>query len=165
MTGPAHGGSPRPAPPTRLRRWASFVTRWIDPLIRPLAGILPGFGVLTHVGRRSGRVYRTPLNVFRRGDRLVVALTYGSEVQWVRNVRAAGGCGIRMRGRDYRLVDPRLHIDPELRDLPWLPRVIERANRVSELLSMRISGPDEGTPATDPPDDRDVSRAPAPDAG
>jgi len=29
------------------------------------AGWLPGFGILTHVGRRSGKVYRTPVNVFR----------------------------------------------------------------------------------------------------
>ena len=29
------------------------------------AGWLPGFGILTHVGRKSGKVYRTPVNVFR----------------------------------------------------------------------------------------------------
>ena len=127
--------------PTRLQRFASLVTRWLDPLIRPVAGHLPGFAELTHVGRRSGRVYRTPLNVFRRGDRVIIVLTYGSDAQWVRNVLAAGTCEIRMRGRNRRLVEPRLSVDPELRALPWLPRTIERANRASEILTLRIAGP------------------------
>jgi hypothetical protein len=26
-------------------------------------GWLPGFGIVTHVGRKSGRLYRTPVNV------------------------------------------------------------------------------------------------------
>jgi deazaflavin-dependent oxidoreductase (nitroreductase family) len=129
-----------PEPP-RLRRLASFVTHWVDPLLRPLAGVLPGFGELAHVGRRSGQVHRTPLNVFRRGDAVVIVLTYGSGSQWVKNVLAAGECRIRMRGRGYRLVEPRVSVDPELRALPWLPRVIERANRASEVLTMRIAGP------------------------
>ena len=133
------------APPTRLRRIRSFVTHWIDPLLRPFTSILPGFCVLTHVGRRSGKVYRTPLNVFRRGDRVVFALTYGSDAEWVRNVLAAGACDIRTMRRDLHLVDPRVVVDPELRDLPWLPRVIERANRVTETLVMRV-----GPGVTDP---------------
>ena len=127
------------APPTRLRGLRSFVTHWVDPVLRPFTGVLPGFCVLTHVGRRSGKVYRTPLNVFRRADRVVFALTYGSDAEWVRNVLAAGECRIRTVGRDLHLVEPRVVVDPTLRDLPWLPRVIERANLVSEVLEMRVA--------------------------
>ena len=42
-------------------------------------------------------------------------------------------------GRDLHLVEPRVVVDPTLRDLPWLPRVIERANLVSEVLEMRVA--------------------------
>ena len=56
------------------------------------AARLPGFGILTHVGRKSGRVYRTPVNVFRVPEGFLIALTYGRESEWVRNVLAAGGC-------------------------------------------------------------------------
>ena len=92
------------APRTRLQGFASVVTRWFDPLVRPFAGFLPTFCILTHVGRRSSRVYRTPLNVFRRGDRVVFALTYGSGAEWVRNVLAAGECEIRpVRPDDHDL--------------------------------------------------------------
>ena len=54
------------------------------------AGWLPPFAVISHVGRRSGRVYRTPVLTFQTGEGYVVALTYGRDVDWVRNLLAAG---------------------------------------------------------------------------
>jgi deazaflavin-dependent oxidoreductase (nitroreductase family) len=124
----------------RLRAMRGFATHVANPFIRPFAAHLPWFGVLTHTGRRSGRSYRTPLNVFRRGDTAWFALTYGADVDWVRNVLAAGEAVLRTRGRDLRLIEPEVVVDPALTPLPWLPRVLERANRVSELLRMRVAG-------------------------
>ena len=63
-----------------------------------LAGHGP-FIELEHVGRHSGRVYRVPLNAFRTGDTVTFARTYGPRVDWLRNVRAAGGCRARI-GRE-----------------------------------------------------------------
>src|SRR5262245_35891842 len=101
-------------------------TRILDPVIRPLAGKLPVFGIVTHRGRKSGRIYRTPLNVFRRGDEYFFFLTYGSDAQWVRNVLAAGSCSLETRGRTVHLVEPELVTDPELRPAPPLARFVER---------------------------------------
>ena len=95
-----------------------FTTRFVNPLTRLFAGWLPWFGILMYKGRKSGRTYRTPMNVFRHGDDYVFALTYGSEVQWVKNVLAAGGCDIRTRGRDIRLVEPEVFVDPTRRLMP-----------------------------------------------
>lgn len=82
-----------------LPHWLARVNLAIgNRLLRPFTGILPGFGVLEHVGRRSGVRRQTPLTVFRHGDRYVIALTYGPDVQWVKNVLAAGGCRVRNRG-------------------------------------------------------------------
>ena len=39
--------------------------RLTNPILMPLARRLPGFAVVTHVGRRSGKAYRTPVNLFR----------------------------------------------------------------------------------------------------
>ena len=116
-----------------------FTTRVFNPLSRRVAGWLPGFGILTYPGRKSGRRYRTPLNVFRRGNLFVFALTYGSEVNWVQNVLAAGGCELRTRGRDVRLVDPELLVDPAGRLVPLPVRVFLRANRVTEYLRLRAA--------------------------
>ncbi|HMM96307.1 nitroreductase family deazaflavin-dependent oxidoreductase [Phycicoccus sp.] len=60
---------------------------------------LGSFAEIEHVGRRSGRTYRNPVNAFRDGDRVTLALTYGPRVDWLRNVRAAGGCRMRL-GRE-----------------------------------------------------------------
>ncbi len=126
------------APPTtRIRFLRPFTTRIFNRLSIHFAGWLPSFAILTHVGRRSARTYRTPINVFHRGDKWVFALTYGSDVQWLKNIMAAGDCWMRTRGRDIRLVEPELIVDPELRLMPWPVRIIGRFNRVTELLSMR----------------------------
>jgi hypothetical protein len=71
----ALGWAPCPPPSFRRRASASFDPSLPGSSIRSPAGWLPGFAILTHVGRRSGRVYRTPINVFRRGDQYLFALT------------------------------------------------------------------------------------------
>ena len=93
------------------RRLARFNRQFTNRLTEPLAPHVPGLGVVTHVGRRSGRVYRTPVNVFARDDGYVFALTYGQQAQWVRNVLAAGGCELTTRGRRHRLTDPQVFTD------------------------------------------------------
>ncbi len=76
-------------------------------LTRLIAGRLPGFGIITHRGRRSGRTYRTPVNVFRRPRGFVVALTYGRG-DWVKNVLAAGQAQVRAPPQPGYLASPRL---------------------------------------------------------
>lgn len=100
--------------------------RYVDPITRPLAKHLPSFAILTHRGRGSGRLYQTPINVFRRDSDYYFFLTYGSDVQWVKNVLAGGSCSIETRGRVVELIDPELVTDPELRTAPALARFVER---------------------------------------
>jgi deazaflavin-dependent oxidoreductase (nitroreductase family) len=115
----------------------------INPITRRFAGWIPGFAMLTHVGRTSGRTYQTPINVFRRGDHYVFALTYGSDVQWLKNIFAAGSVEMRTRGRIIRLVEPELIVDPDLKLMPRFLRIPGKLNRVTEILRMRAaSNPD-----------------------
>src|SRR5215207_9412864 len=95
--------------PKALARFNRVVTNRV---LGVAAARLPGFAIVAHVGRRSGREHRTPVNLFRAGDSYVIALTYGSDAQWVRNVRAAGGCRVQTRGRWIALVEPRIVRDP-----------------------------------------------------
>jgi len=85
-----------------------MVGRWnkvgLNRVTLRIARWLPGFGVVVHRGRRSGRRYRTPVNVFPTADGYRIALTYGPETDWVRNVLAADGCELQTRGRSIRLV-------------------------------------------------------------
>ena len=121
-------------------RYRHTVTRYVDPVLRPVAGRLPAFGIVTHRGRKTGRTYETPVNVFRRGDEYLFFLTYGSDVQWVRNILVAGGCSLRTRGRDVELVEPELITDPELRLAPPFVRFVEkRLAGATEVLRMRAA--------------------------
>src|SRR6266704_4195225 len=80
------------------KRWvAAFNLAVTNRITSRFAARLPGFGILAHVGRKSGRVYRTPVNVFRAPEGLLIALTYGRVSEWVKNVLAAGGCQLETR--------------------------------------------------------------------
>ncbi|WP_341360768.1 nitroreductase family deazaflavin-dependent oxidoreductase [Georgenia sp. M64] len=97
----------------------------LNKVMARLAPHLPGFALLTHVGRTSGRAYTIPVNVFRDDDGAYrFALTYGRDAQWVRNVLAAGGCTVSVRGRRATLVRPRLEHDPDRAWAPPLVRVV-----------------------------------------
>jgi deazaflavin-dependent oxidoreductase (nitroreductase family) len=131
---------------TRAWRFRHVATRYVDPILRPLASMAPFFGVITHQGRTSGRTYRTPINVFRRGDDYLFFLTYGSDVQWVKNVLAAGSCSIETRGEVIRLVEPEVITDPELRPAPAPVRFIEtRIAGATRYLRMRRASEREAT--------------------
>lgn len=108
--------------------------------VRLFAGRLPGFAIVRHVGRTSGRRLRTPINIFWHDDRYVVALTYGADAQWVRNVQAAGGCEIEMNGKVVRLGEPRLYVDSTRRDVPLPVRIVLRIIGVDEFLELRPAG-------------------------
>ena len=120
--------------PKRLARFNRHVTNRI---VGPVAGRLPGFAVVSHVGRRSGRVHRTPVNLFRDGDHYVIALTYGSDSQWVRNVLAAGAVDIETRGRRVRLVAPEVVRDARRSLVPEPIRPILGLVRVSDFMLLR----------------------------
>jgi deazaflavin-dependent oxidoreductase (nitroreductase family) len=125
---------------TRMWWFRPIANRYLNRFTLPMAKRLPGFAVLTHRGRRTGRSYETPINVFRRSDDYYVFLTYGSDVQWVKNVLASGTCSIETRGRIVELAEPELITDPELRPAPPPVRFIEqRIAGVTQYLRMRAA--------------------------
>jgi deazaflavin-dependent oxidoreductase (nitroreductase family) len=119
----------------------SAVGRWnkagLNRVTRHVAPWMPGFGLVIHRGRRSGRQYQTPVNVFPAADGYVLALTYGPDTDWVRNVLAAGGCELRTRGRTVRLVSPRLYHDEDRPGIRPLERQVLRALNVADFLSLK----------------------------
>jgi deazaflavin-dependent oxidoreductase (nitroreductase family) len=122
--------------PEPVRR---FTTGLFNPISRHFAAWLPWFGILVYVGRKSGKTYHTPVNVFRHGEVYAVALTYGRDVAWVKNVLAAGGCEIVTRGRRIRVIEPRVFADDTQHLMPPLVRVILRVMRVRDFMTMRAA--------------------------
>lgn len=131
---------PGSAPAPRLKPLRRFAIRFINPVTRRFAGWMPGFAILIYRGRTTGRTYRIPINVFRRGDSYIFALTYGSDSQWVKNVLAAGGCEMQRMGRHLRLVQPELIVDPSANLIPAPVRFfLRRFGKVTEFVRMRAS--------------------------
>jgi deazaflavin-dependent oxidoreductase (nitroreductase family) len=124
---------------TRMWRFRHVATRYLNPVMGRVVRRLPGFGLVIHRGRKSGRTYRTPVNAFRRGNTYLFFLTYGEDAQWVQNIRAAGSCALETRGRVLHLVDPEVITDPELRVAPPVVRFIERrVAGATQYLQMRV---------------------------
>jgi deazaflavin-dependent oxidoreductase (nitroreductase family) len=61
------------------------------------------FALVRHVGRRSGRTYETPLILARVPAGFVAELTYGPDVDWYKNITAAGRCSVLHHGREYEV--------------------------------------------------------------
>jgi deazaflavin-dependent oxidoreductase (nitroreductase family) len=128
--------------PKSLARFNLVVT---NPILGHAAKLLPGFAIVIHVGRRSGREYRTPVNLFRSGDSFVIALTYGADTQWLRNVLAAGGCRVLTRGRVITLIDPRIVRDARRGPVPAPVRPILAAIGVDEFMLLTPGDPAPST--------------------
>jgi len=123
----------------RPRSVARFNRTVTNRLTLRFAGRARGFGIVIHRGRTSGRVYRTPVNVFAVSGGVVIALTYGRRSQWVANVLAAGGCLVETQGTTYRLADPAIVHDPSHRRLPPVLRLIPRIGGVTDYLRLSIA--------------------------
>lgn len=89
------------------------LARVTNPLALPLAGKRwnPIFAVVEHRGRKTGRRYAAPVAARRVRGGFVIALAFGAQVGWHRNLLAAHGGTIRWRGQAYRVGAPE-PIDP-----------------------------------------------------
>jgi deazaflavin-dependent oxidoreductase (nitroreductase family) len=130
-----------------IPHWIARVNRFVtNPLARMVAGWAPGFAIVRHRGRKSGKDYSTPVNIFQvkgRDDGFLIALTYGADVDWLKNVMAAGGCTVRYRRREIDLADPEFIGTAEGMELmPALVKRILRVGNVTEFVRLRrSSGP------------------------
>lgn len=100
-------------------RLVTFNRRYLNPVTLKLVGV-GSLVDLEHVGRASGLVRHTPLMAFRSGQIVTVALTYGPQVQWLRNVEAAGRCRMTTRHSVLELGAPRQVAAPAA-----LPRIAQ----------------------------------------
>lgn len=124
--------------PRVVRRWNKVGLNRVTKRIAPQ---MPGFGVVVHRGRHSGRIYETPVNVFRAADGYVLALTYGPDTDWVKNVLAAGGCELKTQGRTVRLMSPRLFRDESRHDIRPVERQVLKVLGISDFLSLKVAPP------------------------
>jgi len=94
----------------RIRVINKYVT---NKLLIHIAGKNLGlFAILSHIGRKSGKIYKIPIIVVPVQNGFVIALTYGKKTDWYENVKAKGGCTLTWKKRVYALTNPEF-IDQE----------------------------------------------------
>ena len=124
--------------PRSVARFNRVVT---NRLTRPLAKYLPAFGVIVHTGRKTHREYRTPLNVFRGDDdHYVIALTYGPEVEWLKNLQASGSGQLETLGQTWAVSKPRVFHDEQRRAMPQPVRFFLGLIEIHDFVELRRRG-------------------------
>jgi deazaflavin-dependent oxidoreductase (nitroreductase family) len=68
-----------------------------------LAGWLGPLAIIGHIGRRSGKLYHTPVMAFRTSKGFLFALTYGKSVDWVKNLQASEEGTLLYKGEEFHL--------------------------------------------------------------
>lgn len=102
-----------------------FVTRRFDPLVMRMGlagGHISRWGVVEHVGRLSGTLYHTPVLPRATDGHVFIPLPYGTDVDWVRNVRSAGHCRVQLHEVVYELDEPAIVSPAENPALPAMVR-------------------------------------------
>jgi len=97
------------------------------------------FAILSHVGRKSGKLYRIPIIAEPMNDGFVIALTYGKKVDWCKNVLAKGGCSLYWKNKEYALTNPEF-IDSEIGVMafPAMLRSVLRKKGIQYFLRLEI---------------------------
>ena len=112
----------------------------VNPLARRLAGKVPPFILIEHRGRTSGKSYRTPVwGFFEDDDAIVIALTYGPDIDWLKNLRAAGGGEVVARGGAHHVATPIVQTGIDRTTaIPAMIRPVLRLMRVDQFARLPL---------------------------
>jgi deazaflavin-dependent oxidoreductase (nitroreductase family) len=99
------------------------------------------YAIVQHEGRKSGRIYTTPVVAREVEDGYVIPLPYGTGTDWCRNVMAANGAVIAVGGDAYAVGNPEI-IPPDaaLGAFPdWMGGLLDAAETDAYLYVERVS--------------------------
>jgi deazaflavin-dependent oxidoreductase (nitroreductase family) len=120
------------------RGLARFNRQVTNRITRPVASRLPTFGIVIHKGRVSGKEYETPVNCWLGDGNALIALTYGAETDWMKNLRAAGGGYLRSKGKTHRVGMPRDIGQEGMKRVPSIVRRILGLIAVDEFVELPL---------------------------
>jgi deazaflavin-dependent oxidoreductase (nitroreductase family) len=129
--------------PKRVAHWNRA---GLNRVVRHIAPLMPGLGLVVHRGRRSGREYQTPVELFPAEGGVIIALTYGPDTDWLKNIQAAGGGELRTRGRRLRVDSPRVYRDEERKGIRPAERQVLRLLGVADFVYLKTAPLGETSP-------------------
>lgn len=124
--------------PGFIRYFNKYVLNHITGLIARL-----GFGpfcIIHHVGRKSGKLYETTIQAYKVANGFMIALTYGTSIDWYRNVVAAAGCKLFYHHKLYTLgVPKKLDKETALSLFPSPERAILQAIGIQDFIRLQFA--------------------------
>lgn len=100
--------------------------------------------VVRHVGRTTGRLYETPVQVVPRDNDFLIMLPYGMLADWLKNVLAAGSAAIVHDGHTYDVDRPEVvPFDTVADAFGPVERRAQRLFALDDCLRIRRVTPDE----------------------
>ena len=133
-SGPRPSKGPLDPARSLMPAWLPAFNRRVTNRIQGVyAPYVPPLAVVVHVGRRSGRVYTTPVAAQIFAGKLAIPLPYSANAQWVRNLLTAEGGELIRRGRRIHFSAPRVVLDPTRETLP--PLITRVASRMPVLVA------------------------------
>ena len=125
----------------RALRLAKHLKKYVtNPVQLRFSGRSGSSAVVHHLGRRSGTPYATPVIAHYTPQEVIIPLPYGTDVDWLRNVRAAGHAIVDLEGRSLRVAEPAVvDIDAVIDLIPAAMVRIVRMTGAREALRLRLS--------------------------
>lgn len=147
-----------------LPRWLARINKRIINAGEIRRGIRP---VLIHVGRSSGKTYRTPLDAHPLPDGYLFNPMYGPRTDWLKNVLVAGVARLAIDGTEIELESPRVVRKKDVWPLlPTTAKAPPGLSDESELLRMDVrrrgadpQAPRDRVPANPGPRSRPIAPA------
>ena len=120
-----------------------FNKRTWNPLTLQIAGDRTGiYAKVKHVGRHSGKAYETPVVARPLDDNFVIPLPYGDDVDWCRNVMAAGSCKLVYMEHEYTLEKPEIVSGEDvLKAFPFMTRLVFAGGGINKYLLLHQPAP------------------------
>ncbi|MFO7700450.1 MAG: nitroreductase family deazaflavin-dependent oxidoreductase [Acidimicrobiia bacterium] len=122
-----------------IKRFNKYVT---NPLMLRVPGRSGTTAIVHHVGRRSGKPYATPVIAHQSHHGVIIPLPYGTEVDWLHNLQAAGQAVVDLEGRTLTVDEPAVvDIDDVISLLPAPMARTVRFNGAREAVLLHVSVP------------------------
>lgn len=123
-----------------LRRAFRAVANLLNPAVLLMAGRrwMPIVGVIHHRGRRSGRMYFTPVMLRARGGAIFVPRTLGDHAAWYRNLETARSAEVTYLGRRLTVDEPAIvSFQDAANAFPRYERLMFRVLGITDFLRLR----------------------------
>ena len=122
-----------------IKRFNKYV---LNPLVLRFSGRSGLSAIVHHVGRRSGTPYASPVIAHQTHDDVIIPLPYGTDVDWLRNLLAAGQAVVDLEGRSLVVNTPAVvDIDDVIDLLPTSMLRTVRLNGAREAARLHVSEP------------------------